>query len=295
MSILNKQKYILGLSGGPDSSALLSFYYPYIKICCIVNYNVRPDSQNDVDKAIALCKRYKLKYEVLTIDKDIYDNTDIDNFQSWARKVRYDFFYETAKKCNAKCLLIGHHLDDFLETGYIQKQKNSKALFYGIKEKSLWKDLTIYRPFVNKYRKETLKRICIDKNIDFAIDSSNESDIYERNRVRKILSTYSDQTLLDLYNWIRKYNKQNRKKYKKNEKVFKKFILNDFDLSIYEILDSEQKYYLVYNYLSLQNIYKISSSKINGIIEFLDSKSNKKYRLEKDIHLYIENNKLCIE
>lgn len=182
------RRYLLAVSGGPDSMAMLNMYKNRAKAVCTVNYNKRQDSNKDVEIVRNFCEANNIKFYLKEIDPNIYKETKIDNFQSFARKLRYDFFLEIAKKENIKRLMIAHNLNDSLETAYMQFSRNSKSLFYGIREKSRFENLILYRPLLI-YQKDCLMRYCDEKNIMYAIDISNDSDIYERNRVRKIIKS----------------------------------------------------------------------------------------------------------
>lgn len=192
MSIFNKKPYLAAISGGPDSIALLHMFRRHIKVVCVVKYNKRSDCQYDVDCVIKLCEKYKIKYEILDVTSKIYEEYDFENnFQNKARLIRYDFFEKIAKENNLNKILVAHHMDDFLETAYLDFERNSQKTFYGIREKGNYKGIEIYRPFLKRYRKSTLERYCKDFKLDYAIDSSNSEDIYERNQIRKIIQSMS--------------------------------------------------------------------------------------------------------
>lgn len=53
------------------------------------------------------------------VQEPTFDNKS--NFQSWARKVRYDFFFELATKNDTDQIYVAHHLDDHLETYLFKK------------------------------------------------------------------------------------------------------------------------------------------------------------------------------
>ncbi len=294
MSIFNTKKYVLGISGGPDSMALLYFYRAFIKVACIVNYNKREDSNEDVELVKDMCKKYKVKLEILEIDKEYYSQNKIKNFQSWARKIRYDFFEEMAKKYNASKILLAHHVDDFVETAYMQQAKKSKALFYGIMKKSKWNDLEIYRPFINWFRKDTIQRMCDQYKIPYRIDSSNNSDEYERNRIRKLIASWPEQKYYDFLYDIKKYNKKHNKQRKQNIKIFAKFTKLEYSFEFFKKLTEEQKYYLIYNFLSTNNISTKSYSKISNVISFLNSESQKCYRVEQYWYIKIRKHKIVL-
>lgn len=292
MSIFNTKKYVAAISGGPDSMALLHMYRKHIKAVCTVKYNKRVDCQNDVDIVEKFCKKYKIPFELLDVTKEMYEETDINNFQAKARVLRYEFFLETCKKYNAKELLVAHQLDDFLETAYSQKKKSSMALFYGIPEYSEYKGILIYRPLVRQYRKNTLQRYCDDYNIEYAIDSSNSEDIYERNRIRKIIQMWDTNKVHEFLVEIDKYNKEHKKIKKNIDNSFDVWETSNFDTKLFKKFTSDEQYYLIYEYLNKHSLYRPSSNKIKGIIEFILGMNGKIYRLSDELGLIKQDGKL---
>ena len=297
MSIFNTKQYLAAISGGPDSIALLNMYHRHIKVVCTVKYNKRPDCSYDVECVQKICEKYKIHFELLDVTDDIYQKyNDDNNFQSKARKIRYDFFVQVAKKYKVNKILVAHHLDDFLETGYAQIQANSKNLFYGIKDKSNYNGIEIIRPFINRYRKKTLQRYCDDLNLQYAIDSSNDSDDYQRNVIRKKIQVLNNDQVYDLLKRIKKYNGSNKKTIKTINKIYQTWRTNNFLIKDFLNFDPNQKYHLIYNYLSENGFYRPPSSKIQAIILFLQANDNsKKYRLSNDSFLVKENGILKIK
>lgn len=294
MSIFNTKKYIAAVSGGPDSIALLHMYRRHIKAVCTVKYNKRSDCQKDVECVQTLCEKYKIKLEILDVNDEMYNQIDIHNFQAKARKIRYDFFKQIAEKYNAEAVLVAHQLDDFLETAYLQKQKGSMALFYGIKEESDWNGLRIYRPLIRRYRKVTLQRYCDDYNLPYAIDSSNENDIYERNRARKVISFWDTKKVHEFLKEIDAYNKEHAKLGKQIDLLFKEWAINDYETKFIKQLNPLEQFYLIYEYLNQFHIVRTSRHKINGIIEFLNGMNGKEFRLTDDLVLVKQNKHLKI-
>ncbi|WAM01119.1 hypothetical protein NWE60_00215 [Mycoplasmopsis felis] len=45
--------------------------------------------------------------------------------------------------------------------------------------------MLVYRPFLFKYFKRTILNKCIKKLIPYAIDYTNEKEVYTRNKIRK--------------------------------------------------------------------------------------------------------------
>lgn len=296
MSIFNKKPYLAAVSGGPDSIALLHMYHNHIKVVCTVKYNKRKECQYDVDCVKKLCDKYKIKLEILDVTPVIYKQYETyTNFQSQARKIRYDFFNEIAKKYNISKLLVAHHLDDYLESAYSAFVKNSKNLYYGIKEKSQYLNLEIYRPFITRFRKRTLVRYCDDYSLEYAIDSSNTSDEYERNRIRKIINNMSNDEVHELIKKTKKYNKDHNKLHNAIQKHFKNWKLTLFNIKMFKTFNDDEQYYLIYEFLNHHEIYRPNQNKINGIIEFIKGMNGKEYRVSENVSLFKKNSCLDIK
>ncbi|RTZ68804.1 MAG: tRNA lysidine(34) synthetase TilS, partial [Tenericutes bacterium] len=60
--------------------------------------------------------------------------------------MRYDFFVKVAKKYDAKKVLIAHHKDDFVETAMMQQVTGREPSYFGIRKRSNYGDLQVYRP-----------------------------------------------------------------------------------------------------------------------------------------------------
>lgn len=297
MSIFNTKQYLGAISGGPDSIALLNMYHRHIKVVCTVKYNKRNDCQYDVDCVKKICDKYKIPLEILDVTNEIYQQYEDDNnFQSRARKIRYDFFIKIAKNYHLSKILVAHHLDDFLETGYNQIQTNSKNLFYGIRDKSKYDNIEIIRPFINRYRKKTLQRYCDDLNLEYALDSSNDTDDYQRNVIRKKIQVMNNDQIYDLLKRIRKHNKNNKKFIKVLEKDYLEWKKINFSVQQFLIFEENKKNYLIYKYLLDNKFYRPNNFKIEGIILFLKNNDNRKqYRLTNNCFLIKEKGILKIK
>ena len=296
MSILNKKSYVIAVSGGPDSMALLHMYHKFVKAVCTVKYNKRPDCQFDVDCVKKLCTKYNLQFELLDVTEEIYNSIKENNFQNKARIIRYNFFKDIAKKYNTNKILVAHHLDDFMETAYMQQKQSLDLYFYGIREVSKHDDgFEIHRPLIRKYRKATLERYCNDYNIEYAIDSSNNEDIYERNKVRKIISTWDSNKVYEFLKSIDKINKQKHKKYKQVFKTYHDWEKKEFSIKEFKNFSKNLQVSLIYMYLDNHELHRQSIDKVNGIISFIYGTNGKKYRLTDSLYLVKLNQKITIQ
>ena len=184
--IENNSTVIVSCSGGPDSMALLSLVNKLKNdknlkvICAHVNHKVRKESD---DEAIMVEKYAKDNNDIFELF-EITSYHEKANFHEDARKIRYKFLKELKDKYNANYLLTAHHGDDLTETILMRITRGSNIKGYiGFKEVSTWEGITLIRPLIRKTKKELII-YNENNNIPFAIDKTNSSDEYTRNRYR---------------------------------------------------------------------------------------------------------------
>jgi tRNA(Ile)-lysidine synthase len=172
--------YLVACSYGPDSMALLHLIMKETKniVVCHVNYHKRNISDLEEESLRLFCSENNLLFEKLDAPK----NTK-ENFQSWARELRYDFFSEMFAKHKAEALFVAHQQDDLIETYLIQKQRNSRVNYYGIEPVIHMKNITIVRPLLS-FSKQDLLDYCHENHVPFSIDVSNFELKYLRNKIR---------------------------------------------------------------------------------------------------------------
>ena len=126
---IDERKFILGLSGGIDSMALLSLLKRFIvsnkslKIevfPVIIDHDLRSNSSNE-DKSV---KDIAIRHGFKTIIKKIIIKKPSGNIQNWARKERRRILCDVAFEFSAN-LILGHHVDDLVETIFMRSVKGS--------------------------------------------------------------------------------------------------------------------------------------------------------------------------
>lgn len=195
--------YILGVSGGPDSMALLDIARRHqLKIVvCHVNYHVREDSDLDQQLVLDYCNQYKIPCEVLNVTE-----YGPGNFEDQARTYRYEFYLKTAKDYHYKTVLLAHHKDDFLESVLMKQARKMEDVYLGIRAHSIYKSLEVIRPLMHLY-KEDLVSYCNQYHVPYRIDSTNLSSDYTRNYYRnEVLSHYCIDQKEALYKQAMAYN-----------------------------------------------------------------------------------------
>ena len=188
VGIRHRDTLCIGVSGGPDSMALLDLTMKLKKeldlvlVVAHVNHNVREESKEEEAYLRDFCKENGLHFECYKIEH--YGD---DNFHNEARTIRYNFFDQVCKDYNAKFLLTAHHGDDLIETILMRIVRGSTLKGYsGFSRVVEKEDYTILRPLVT-VTKEDLTNYCENNNIKYFIDKSNLKDVYTRNRYRKYI------------------------------------------------------------------------------------------------------------
>ncbi|MGL4647655.1 MAG: tRNA lysidine(34) synthetase TilS [Mycoplasmoidaceae bacterium] len=287
----SKEKYIAAVSGGPDSMWMLNKYHKKITAVCFVNYQKRPDTWYEEKIVNEFCTKHQIKFFAHHVDWNENSLKDENNFQALARKIRYDFFYKIAKEININNLLVGHNYNDFLETAYFQIARNSAALYYGILQESSYKELRIFRPILF-IKKATIENLCKRNNVSYNIDSTNELEDYERNKNRKIILQMNRKDYHELIKKINRHNYQNKNKLETVNHLYNVWKEMQYDIDYFIALEDDYKFHIIYLLLINNNFGKITSNKINGIIDFITAKNNKKFRVSDNNYLAIKNNLL---
>lgn len=232
---LNKEKpIIVGVSGGPDSMALLDMLYQEGFVCYVVhvNYKVRDSADRDQSIVEQYCKDKSIIYYVF----DDFKMTT-GNFQTNARNYRYQKYKEIYDKTKANGLYLGHHLDDHLETIVFQLMSNRTPHVMGIRKQSMVNEMKVYRPLLDR-SKEFLIDYCHCHGIDYGIDESNLSKKYSRNKIRQLLKRMDDKNKQELLVYATEYDKTTQQKLKQVQAYIKdKKILNINEYAKFELSD----------------------------------------------------------
>ena len=291
---LKSKKYIAAVSGGPDSMALLDKFRKQIIGVCHVNYHKRVDSNNDAKIVVDYCTDHSIPVAIYEVDKHDYKNASQHNFQALARTIRYEFFVQCAKQFKCSNLLIAHNLNDFIETAIMQQNRKSLNFFYGIKAETKYKTLNIFRPLLKKLKRD-LEKYCRENHIKYAIDSSNESDIYERNRIRKQLSKLNKKQLLALYKKFVARNSKQAKAEKEVNRYLQAWAKTNYSVRYLDKIPTNLIDSLIYTYLKKSGNININYNKIKLVRDYIVSKkSNNSLRLADNIKLVKKDKKVKV-
>ena len=184
---LYEKTLTLAVSCGVDSMVLMNLAekiagkYKIKLVICHVNHKKRLQSEIEEEYIRSYCMNLHKLYVYSFKEEDKVSA----NFQEYARKKRYEFFYDVMVKENSKYLLVAHHLNDDIETSLFHIMRSSSLdCSSGMKEVSKFRDdLYILRPLLN-VKKEDIYDYALKNDINYFEDSSNMTDDYQRNRIR---------------------------------------------------------------------------------------------------------------
>ena len=176
---------VVSCSGGPDSMCLLKNVIDLQKelgikiIVAHINHNVRDESDAEEKMVRDYTKSLGIIFESYKIV-----NYSKENFHNEARIIRYDFMKKMIKKYHANYLFTAHHGDDLMETIFMRIARGSNLKGYsGFEMVVDKKNYKVIRPLIGNTKEEIISYN--DKNkIPYAIDVTNYSDDYTRNRYR---------------------------------------------------------------------------------------------------------------
>ena len=282
---ISKNDYVIvATSGGPDSMALLDM----IKDCNFnivvanVNYKTRKESDLEQEAVGEYAKSHGMIYE-----SRVANGYEKGNFEAWARDYRYYFFKELYDKYKAKYLFVAHNLDDFIETYYIQQERNIVTRFYGINYITEIFGMNVCRP-VLKIEKKELEKYCDDNKVFYSIDSTNLEDDYLRNRIRhNIVSKMSSEEKIRMYDYIMEKNSFLKIKFDEVDSLYDKYVEDDVLNS--DFIDDRYPDLILFKFLRMKHM---SSSRLKDIIKKVSSKSNIVIELDEEYSLVKEYN--CI-
>jgi len=285
-----KIKYVVAVSGGPDSLALValtkaytffkktSFYY------VLIDHNIRKNSNQEANKVKKLLKKVNINLKIFLNKKKI-----IKNIQAEARNTRYDILSSYCKKKGVKVLLTAHNLEDQVETFFIRLSRGS-----GLRGLSAMKPLSklnnqvsLFRPLLDTKKKFLIK---ISKNIfgTYFKDPSNKKEKYLRTKVRNLKKPLENSGIKyeQIFKSIQNLSLSKMTLDGYFNKIFKELIKKSnkeisINFSKYKNLSRDTKMALINESIKKlkKNYYDLRSKKVDNLINNIEKKEFKKNSL----------------
>ncbi|WP_141434194.1 tRNA lysidine(34) synthetase TilS [Bacillus sp. 03113] len=189
---LQNSRLLIGVSGGPDSLALLHFLWTKKEkwnlqiVAAHVDHMFRgEESLNEARFVQQFCENRNISFAFKQINVPEYIKQSGENSQVAARVCRYQFFKEVLETRRLDFLVLGHHGDDQVETILMRLTRGSTGKARaGIPFIRPFSQGKLIRPFLC-LTKDEIEKYCADHHLDPRRDPSNEKDAYSRNRFRK--------------------------------------------------------------------------------------------------------------
>jgi tRNA(Ile)-lysidine synthase len=196
-----KDRYLIGVSGGRDSIALLhslvDLGYKNLIVCHLDHQLRGRSSAADARFVEKLAARYDVDLAIeATNVRALAKKLSIETA---AREARYSFFAKVAKRRKCRTIFLAHHADDLVETFLINLFRGAGSTgLSGMREVTTRRvddvDLTIARPLLGVWRSDIDKYVRKHR-LKFREDASNKSLAPLRNRVRRRVIPYLEKTL----------------------------------------------------------------------------------------------------
>lgn len=185
-----RRHYLLGISGGRDSVALLHALLEegYRKITlCHLNHQLRGlFSSDDAAFVRSLAEKHELPFEIARDNVQRRARESGVSIELAAREARHEFFALCARKHRCNRVLLAHHADDNAETALFNLCRGSSGLKGMSYESSLTVDrkkLVLLRPLLG-VRRSDIDDFLEARRISYRDDASNADPFAVRNRLR---------------------------------------------------------------------------------------------------------------
>ena len=290
LDTLNKDKYVVAVSGGPDSLALAaltksySFFRKTKFYYILIDHNIRKNSNREAQKVKKILKKINITLKIYLNKKKF-----VKNIQAEARNIRYEILNSFCKKNKIKILLTAHNLEDQVETFFMRLSRGS-----GLRGLSAMKPLSkinsqasLYRPLLDIKKKYLIK---ISKNIfgTYVKDPSNKNKKYLRTRIRTLKKPLENSGIKydQIFKSIQNLSQSKitldvylNKIFKELIKKSKRQVLINYDK--YKNLSNDTKMAVINESIKKlkKNYYDLRSKKVDNLIKNIEKKEFKKISL----------------
>lgn len=193
-------KILLGVSGGPDSLAMLTLFQemrqmlenelPFTFAVAHVNHGIRPEAVRDEEFVRDICEKNEIDFYSVCIDVANIAHTKKIGMEEAGRKERYHFFDQVAEKIGANKIATAHNQNDKVETMIMNVLRGSGIS--GLKGIEPIRNGKYIRPLLECNRDE-IEQFCEENHLQPKIDQTNFDNTYTRNKIRNVVIPYLQQ------------------------------------------------------------------------------------------------------
>ena len=187
-------KIVLGVSGGPDSIAMLDILkdlrnkFEFEIYVCHLNHMIRgQDAINDQKYVEQYCNKNQIEFFTKNVNIIEISNNQKIGTEECGRNARYNFFEEILEKTKSNKIATAHNKNDNAETVLMHLLRGSGIS--GLKGIKPIRNNKFIKPLIECDRKE-IEAYCKQKNLNPCIDKTNFENTYTRNKIRNIVIPY---------------------------------------------------------------------------------------------------------
>jgi len=186
------RRYLIGVSGGRDSIALLDlllgFGYEKLVVCHLDHRLRDAASRADARFVEKVARNLGLDCEIGSVDVGALAKRSKLSIETAARFARLAFFVEVARRRRCSRIFLAHHADDLVETALLNLFRGaSPGGMAALRQVSIHRvgktKLTIIRPLLAVWRKE-IDGYIRQQRLEFREDKTNARLDSSRNRIR---------------------------------------------------------------------------------------------------------------
>ncbi len=181
-------RIVVGVSGGADSICLLDILYRLKPVYDIVltvvhvNHGLRGiEAKKDAAYVHQFCQIRQIPIYLKSVDVEKVAKQKKISQEAAGRLVRYESFFDVAKKTTSLKIAVAHHINDQAETILMRFMRGSGLKGLGGIE-PVRKDGVI-RPLI-EVKREEIEDYCAYYGLEPQTDQTNFEPIYTRNKVR---------------------------------------------------------------------------------------------------------------
>ena len=150
-----------------------------------VDHGIRPESSEDAEFVRGLAKKYRLPFKLIRLKLGEKAS------EEKARDARYAFLDKMSRRYVGP-IITAHHADDVIETIAINLKRGTGWRGLAVMERG-----NIYRPLTSHFKSELI-HYAHQHKLEWREDTTNQSDRYLRNRIRRQTSQLPMDTKLEL-------------------------------------------------------------------------------------------------
>jgi len=309
INLINKKKFVVAVSGGPDSLALAAltkaytYYYKKKFFYVLINHNIRKNSSQEAKKIKNLLKKKQINLKIISNKKKIEKN-----IQGEARNIRYELLSNFCLKNNISSLITAHNLEDQVETFFIRLSRGSglRGLSAMRPKSKIYSKIDLHRPLLDT-KKEFLIKISKKTFGNFVKDPSNKNLKYLRTKVRSLKKPLEksgveyEQIFKSIHNLSESRDSLDDFLKKEFSKIIKKKD-NEILINLKKFKNHNNEIKMAIINASIKklkkNYYDSRAKKVTNLIRTIDKKGFKKSTLggcifyKRGINLCLKNEKL---